>query len=183
MRSYDLATSTVCNTTHSFIYPMLYHDIHRKYMLRLELSDEGAEKYSTILKSLNCDLPGLTDFPVEMSLLPVQEYRFRIARDPNTLLEKIRIFDANLDDRIIELLKLLYKQILCETKLGLEISNILFAIQDSRQEFLLINDDEVMGEVDIDWDSYSWIRDNLADRIEKNSSDTYIFDATWAARL
>jgi hypothetical protein len=69
---------------------MLYHDMQKRLMFWLWLEPGD---------------PDLSSVPFPPNLL--KEYQFRIVTSRNQLIEKIRIFDSALDDRIIEFLKLL----------------------------------------------------------------------------
>jgi CpXC protein len=69
------------------IHPLLYHDPQKRFMLYLWTGPGDLNK-----------------------IMPVEpfssKYRYRTVGSVLALIEKIRLFDANLDDRVIELLKL-----------------------------------------------------------------------------
>ncbi len=73
---------TGCGSVLMFGYSLLYHDMHRHLMISLE--HVGHENRSSL---------GLPD------------YRLRVVRTASQLVEKITVFDADLDDRALEILK------------------------------------------------------------------------------
>lgn len=80
-------TCTQCAWSGPVVYPFLYHDMEKQLMIWLWL--DGGEP------DLNALPPG-----EEM-----KGYRLRFVATQNELLEKILLFDADLDDRVIECLK------------------------------------------------------------------------------
>ncbi len=73
-----------CHKEFEVSYPCLYHDMDKKIMIQFVLENE---------KSTEIDIP--------------KDYVFRIVDSYRQLIEKILIFDSNLDDRYMELYKLL----------------------------------------------------------------------------
>jgi len=78
-----------CQWSTEVVYPLLYHDMEQRVMVYLWPGEE----------SLEMDLSG---FPFMDGFV---EYRFRHVVTRNELLEKIHLFDAGLDDRVVEVLK------------------------------------------------------------------------------
>ena len=79
-----------CGFETEVVYPMLYHDMERKFMIFM-IPDED-ERVPEQMRA---------------SLMPLAEqgYVFRLVRNVNELCEKILIGDADLDDTAVELLK------------------------------------------------------------------------------
>ena len=77
-----------CGRTSRVVHPeLVYHDMRRGYLLQM---DALGKFDAASLQSLETSLPAVT----------------RVVHDSNALLEKVKIFDAELDDRVIEVLKL-----------------------------------------------------------------------------
>lgn len=76
-----------CGWSGDVLYPLLYHDMEQRLMIYL-LPEGG-------------DLGPIPAPP----FAPMQDYRFRRVRTRNELREKILLFDAGLDDRLLECLK------------------------------------------------------------------------------
>lgn len=81
-----------CGVEDEVLYTMLYHDMDRMLMIWLVLDEAEAEAKSTL------------------SGPHTREYQFRFVSTRNQLVEKIRIFESKLDDRVVELLKLKLRQ-------------------------------------------------------------------------
>jgi len=77
-----------CGRTSRVVHPeLVYHDPRRGLLVQM---DALGKFDAASLRSLESSLPPLT----------------RVVRDSNALLEKVKVFDAGLDDRVIEVLKL-----------------------------------------------------------------------------
>lgn len=90
-----------CGSVTNVNYDLLYHQMDDQLMIQVASTDEelrvASESFDKFIDG--SFLPGF-------SLLE-QDYCFRIVRNLNQLREKIYIFDQGLDDRIIEVLKVL----------------------------------------------------------------------------
>ena len=91
---------TSCGSEISLCYPCLYHDAKKKLMIWLLPSNLPNER------ELLDDILA-TNIP--------QGYTSRLVATPLELAEKIAIFDANIDDRIVELCKILMYGDLCDS--------------------------------------------------------------------
>lgn len=86
-----------CGEVSELDYPLLYHDMARQYLVYLV-----SPRYAPDKAALERGLPSEAD---TRSYLEIGPYRFRVVRSLAELVEKIRIFDAGLDDRAIEWVK------------------------------------------------------------------------------
>ena len=103
-KSIFLYTCPSCGETFRLNYPTLYHQMEDLIMIYLVLESE-VEKTCEIF----CEKNALADFHTE-------KYLNRIVTSANEPVEKIHIFDAGKDDRIIELVKLLVANSLLENE-------------------------------------------------------------------
>ena len=82
-------TCKKCGWSGDVVYPLLYHDMEKQLMIWLfpgqNAPDTGALPFAQLMG----------------------DYQFRLVQTKNQLVEKIFIFDANLDDRVIEFYKLM----------------------------------------------------------------------------
>lgn len=88
-----------CGTLNLLQYQTLYHDPSEKLMVWLT---RGSEELEAQVKAAYSKLDGLED------------YTMRFVDDAGSLIEKIKIFDAGLDDRTMEMTKYVTKMELCE---------------------------------------------------------------------
>lgn len=82
-----------CKDVFDIEHEFTYHDPERKYIIWLQLPYEGKTPFQT--------LP-----PYKMFEIAPKEYKYRIVNTREDLAEKIKIFDANLDDKVIETIKI-----------------------------------------------------------------------------
>lgn len=85
-------TCPSCGHSAEVAYPLLYHDMRRQLMIYLVYGGDTK------------DIEGLP-----MGKL-MHGYRFRRVGSRNELLEKVRIFEADFDDRLMELFKLMLRR-------------------------------------------------------------------------
>jgi hypothetical protein len=87
-------TCDACGHQAQVLYPLLYHEMTNGYMVWLipEMQGKAGEPPE--------------ELPAEAMQKLGDGFRFRLVRNLNELIEKILIFDAKLDDRIVELAKL-----------------------------------------------------------------------------
>lgn len=88
-----------CGTMNLIQYQTLYHDPSEKLMIWLT---RGSEELENRVRSAYSKLEGLED------------YTMRFVDDAGSLIEKIKIFDAGLDDLAMEMTKYVTKLELCE---------------------------------------------------------------------
>jgi len=77
-----------CGWSGDVLYPLLYHDMGKHFMIWL-WPDAGE--------------PDTTGMPTDKLK---HEYRFRVVSTRNDLIEKILVLDHNMDDRVVEVVKL-----------------------------------------------------------------------------
>lgn len=157
-----LTTCPNCGKMFYLSYPFLYNDMDSHYMIRYAMKNEEKEKtefqdtVSMFKNELNDKFNGhLT-------------YIFRFVNDYGKLKEKIRIFDRNLDDRIIELYK--YEFVINGYDKELKnLDDIIFLNYEGSvvPVFALIEKDELDGVRAIAFDEMEYLR------LEKEYSDMF----------
>jgi len=136
--------------------------------------------YSSDNNELAKELEALSD-----EILPQfgNNYKLRIVTSNNDLIEKIKILDCNLDDRVMEIYKLYYTTNLVDTNLDFCSKKIYFdydVIKDSM--FFILKDEK--GETplyNIDMKIYNFIRDKYLNNIEEKEYKGFqVIDEQWA---
>lgn len=139
-----------CGTINEFIYPTLYHDRRKKILLRV--SDKKLPVYQ--------QLP----FPVPPPPPPAgRQYCFRDVAGSRELAEKIRIFDAGLNDFKIEAIKLFLQMqyhcfnlnFLCARDSRLSFCSLL---PTSHAEIITVEEQELRKVTDCFGDDFLYIR-------------------------
>jgi len=88
-----------CNARVTFDYGLLYHDMDKRIMIYYKRKEADAKKVADMFLGR-----GIYDVAEDLQ----GKYLYRVVRRKRQLREKIAIFDANLDDRYMELAKLFY---------------------------------------------------------------------------
>lgn len=164
-----------CGAVAGMLYPMLYHDMSKKVMIWF-FTDENstAEAYDTIEfaeKELDAFEEG-------------KKYKYRIVFTPNDLSEKVIIFDNGLDDRVIEVLKLIVSLMVMEQYPDERIEVVYFDVDDNGgYMFKLFTESENMITTNLDMNFYTAITEEYAKMIEKASVKKYVIDQNWAIRI
>ena len=98
----------------------------------------------------------------------------------NQLVEKIQIFDAGKDDRIMELVKLLVTDFLHENNPDKEFDELRFAVDDDGTNILvIINKGEITGAVDID-NMYEFASSHCDDFKDLRDDEDIVINREWS---
>lgn len=164
----------ICGHVSTFEYDCLYHDMNKREMIYL------ITNYSRDNDELAKELEALSD-----EILPQfgNDYKLRIVTSNYDLIEKIKILDCNLDDRVMEIYKLYYITNLVDTNLDFCTKKIYFdydIIKDS-MIFILIDEKGETPLYNIDMKIYNFIRDKYLNNIEKKVYKGFqVIDEQWA---
>ena len=138
-------TCEACGETTHVVYGMLYHDMDQELMISLSRDD----------------VPPLDDLGPLQSYLQdmMKSYRFRLVRTRNELVEKVRIFDAGLDDRVVQLFKVVLRAQLAMADHATEGQLLFYGRVDEdggaqRMEFVLLTDDDQVP-FSVPWAEYA----------------------------
>ncbi len=167
-------TCPICGHISIIEYDCLYHDMNRKEMIYL------ITNYSRDNDELVKEMEALSE-----EILPQfgNDYKLRIVTSNYDLIEKIKIFDCNLDDRVIEMCKLYYISNVIEANSDFRIKNIYFDYDITKDSmiFIVIDDKGVSLSYNIDMKIYSFIRDKYLSNIgEKGRKNFQVIDSQWA---
>ena len=90
-----------CGAVTGILYPFLYHDPANRFMVQLVDSTVTEDPFTGIFDDEDASEQAVRDVVEDMKA----RYSFRTVTTPNELMEKIAIFEAGYDDRVIELMK------------------------------------------------------------------------------
>ena len=95
------------------------------------------------------------------------------------LVEKIQIFDAGKDDRVMELVKLLATDSILKNDPDIEFDELRFAVDDDGTNILvIINKGEITGAVDID-NMYEFASSHCNDFKDLRDDDEIVINREW----
>ena len=158
-----------CGHKSNVNYGLLYHDMTHKAMVYYvdESSVEQTQKtMQDAQKKMGFEISG---------------YRKRIVTDRNSLREKAIIFEHDLDDRIIEIIKVIFYANAREQFPEAGISDVYFLVADDR--YILDFVGEKALSADIPRSLYEKINNDFADRLAKAGDEETVIDFNWAARF
>lgn len=174
-----------CGSEQFVAYSFLYHDMASKLMIYCCQNAEEVDKVRSLYAE---DFTTATDEHGEECAIDTTGYRRRIVIGIDALLEKIRIFENNLDDRVIEIYKiLLYGQMqpqLAALPGGDNIDGVFLDDGlDKSLSLVFIADGQAIGSIPFAQEVYDIIRQQYAPALEKHAKAEPVIDQDWAFDL
>lgn len=174
-----------CGSEQFVAYSFLYHDMNNKLMIYCCQDQEEVDKVRELYAR---DFTTAAAMPGEERAIDTTGYRRRIVIGIDALLEKIRIFDADLDDRIIEIYKiLLYGQMQPQLAAMPGGDNIdgLFLDEgfDKSLSLVFLADGQAKASVPFAQDVYDIIAKEYNDAVNRLAKDEPVIDQDWAFDL
>lgn len=166
-QSIFLYTCPSCGETFRLNYSTLYHQMEDLVMIYLVPESEVEKTYEMFYGE-----NALADYRTE-------KYLYRIVTSANQLVEKIQIFDAGKDDRVMELVKLLATDSILKNDPDIEFDELRFAVDDDGTNILvIINKGEITGAVDID-NMYEFASSHCNDFKDLRDDDEIVINREW----
>lgn len=154
-------TCEECGESTSLIFNCLYHDMEHGLMVWL-MPEAGEQE----LKEMNDTVAQMQAFGMTAE---GQEYRYRVVRTVNELKEKLLIEQENLDDRIIELLKVAYLVQVAENIGEKTVAEIMFDIIDDGYFFTIFYEEESLdpGVIMLDMEAYRAMKEQYGENLSQ----------------
>ncbi len=105
-------------------------------------------------------------------------YRKRIVTNQNALREKAIIFENELDDRVVELIKLLYLVDVQDKFPEVNIVEAYFLVLEGKYIIEFIGEKFLKAEIPLDL--YKSIENNFAERLAAEEENQFMIDVKWA---
>lgn len=157
-----------CGKKTNVNYPTLYHQMEDQIMIYFVHGDQS--------KAIEA-LQKHSGFRFEA------DYRKRVVGTMNAFREKLMIFDAGLDDRVIELMKLFVVSQIHEQDPNVRIQECYFTYDpEGNNTFTVRVQDGRWGGIDFDQATYKAIAEAFKQKLEKTTDDVVI-DTKWALGL
>lgn len=149
-------TCCKCGLSKSVGYPLLYHDMEKRFMVWL--------------------WPGAGDPDLQrMPIAGLKGYRFRLVKSRNELVEKVLIFDDALDDRVVEFLKILLWAQALEGLHPLNGKMLFNGIEQAKGSDMLIRfehlNDDGSESFTASMESYRQLAESLAPRLSDEGAE------------
>lgn len=165
-------TCPKCKKVHYVNYGLLYHQMEKQLMIYYAISKEDEKEIlDTFDKMENGDmLPGMES----------TDYTCRVVHSQNQLREKAYIFDIGLDDRVVEIMKVMTVAHLSQTNPDLEVGDIFLEIIKGKPErFVIRLKNGVLGNSPFSQKVYDAAKAEYIDSKGDGKRD-YIVDMNWA---
>lgn len=140
-------------------YPILVNDMAHDVMIQYTYPD-GIDESEKALESLRKMYSG----------------KLRIVTDQTTLREKVAIFNADLDDRVVELLKAIVLAQVHDQLADKDVQGVYF-IPDDNPRFEIVYE-AGSGFIPVNMEFYTKVRDEFSDVLTQNQD--YYVDREWA---
>ena len=171
-----------CGSEQFVNYSFLYHQMEDKLMIFYCQDEEEVAKVRSLYAD---DFDTALNAQGESETIDTTGYRRRIVIGADNLIEKIRIFDAGLDDRLVEIYKvLLYGQMQAELAAmpGGDVVDDVFVDEqlDGSLNFVFVADGRAVGAVAFSQDVYEVIANQYRDAVERLAPTEPVINQDWA---
>ncbi len=156
---------TKCGHQSNLQYSILYHDMRNNamvYFVHPDAVDETIESLSEWDEKLD---------------IKMDDYRKRVVCDQNALREKAIIFDNGLDDRVVEIIKLMYLANAQDQHPDNEVSAIYLMVNDDELSLQFFAEQPMVAPVPREF--YDKVAREFSDRIEA-AGNSFLVDLDWA---
>ena len=149
----------ICGKVSLIVDPCLYHDMSGQFMVWLSLDEK---------------LPEADGFD------PLSGYTLRWVDSPNSFREKIAILELGLDDRAVEIMKLLLMMQLQRTMEVVEVLFHSFDEQTGAFQFVLVLSDGAEQYVSMGAETYTKVEQDVSERLFTPARRFVRIDMDWA---
>ncbi|MGN0564747.1 MAG: CpXC domain-containing protein [Candidatus Heritagella sp.] len=149
-------------------YAILYHDMAHKGMIYYVAEDAVAETREMIARA------------EKRAALDMSDYTKRIVTSQNALREKAILLEYGLDDRVIEVIKLLYFASACQKFPDASIQGVFFLVAEGKYILDFVGDKPLCAQVPAEL--YMQMREDCAAKLEAGG-DENVIDMNWARKF
>jgi len=161
-------TCPECGAVNTINYCFLYHQMEDSVLIYYANTEEAAEEQYRFVKG--DDMWGMFG----------KDYMIRIVRSYNELLEKLRMIDHGLDDRVVEIYKLLilgdYQKANPDNRKNID---MLYYFHE-KPMIQLTSEGEYVCSAEFSMDAYNKIREEFSPRFPENNREEPFIDRKWA---
>ncbi|QHI71410.1 CpXC domain-containing protein [Aminipila terrae] len=165
-----------CGKKFPITYPCLYHDMGKHLMVYLTSDKESINEMNKIL----------FDSPETFEIQARQGYIYRAVSTVNEMAEKIMIHDMKLDDRVIEIIKMLI--LFKSGNEGMDVDSIAgmfyYPAKDHKHQIVIMFADGKQTFIPIEEELIKETMTNLKDKIEQNTEEGYqAINVEWVSKI
>ena len=162
-----------CGQKIDVVYPCLYHEMENKVMIYYAPGAEAMKDAAAAFEE------GVETVGRERGFDPSQKgYRNRVVGSVFDLQEKIAVFDAGMDDRVVEICKVLIGSDLQETQPEAVFDDLLFYRDGSGGRLALMRNGNAFASVALPMELYTMVENHYRPLIERFGNEKVI-DMEW----
>lgn len=158
-----------CGRTLAVDFPVLYHDPVGRVMIYYARGEEALQTERMFA--------GLKRDPA----FAAQGYVCRVTTDQEALREKAMIFDAGMDDRVMEIIKLTYVLYMRRKRPNERIAGALFVCEEGRELLRTVGGASIESE--LSRELYDQMYEQYKPRLEREEGDRLRVDFDWAVHF
>ncbi len=164
-----------CNAIANIDYGFLYHQMEDQIIIQYVQDEEAFNKAYEVFT-------GESEISREFNTETIFDgYLKRIVVTQNQLREKLAIFDAGLDDRIIEMVKLVYISEMEQNHSELSVDEALMFTNDEGKHIIeFMFEGQGVAAVELDSEIYASVEARMKSRIPDIKEDDIVIDMDWA---
>ncbi len=156
-------------------YPHLYHAMDEEVIIYY-LPDKNEDEIQEAINAFQ--------FQDDFTKGCPENYKKRIVFALADLIEKANIFNAGLDDKIIELMKIFYYVQIKDKNVTDKIAVIRFFVDDNGEMMFLFNsEEEMICTARFSRDMYDILSDRYGTLLQKHSEGNFFIDFNWAYEI
>lgn len=169
-----------CGKSFNIDYPMLYHQMEDQIMIYYVVQEEDIQMVEEQFRG------EFGDVETEITKVLKEDmnlYLYRIVGSQRELMEKIRIFDAGKDDRIVELVKRIISDAVADKNPEQGDVNLYYLEEEGESLFVAVNSKGVLGTVPIPNGMYEDMAEGLREKLpDLRSRSEFRIDRDWASK-
>ena len=169
-----------CGKSYNIDYPMLYHQMEDQIMIYYVVQEEDIQM---VEEQFRGDFGSAESELTKVLKKDMDSYLYRIVGSQRELMEKIRIFDAGKDDRIVELVKRIISDAVADKNPDLRDANLYYLEEDGKSLFVVVNSKGARGTVPIPKGMYEDMAEGVRDKLpDLRSRSEFRIDRAWASK-
>lgn len=169
-----------CGKSFNIDYPMLYHQMEDQIMIYYVVQKEDIQMVEEQFRG------EFGDEETEITKVlkeDMNSYLYRIVGSQRELMEKIRIFDAGKDDRVVELVKRIISDAVADKNPEQGDVNLYYLEEDGESLFVAVNSKGVLGTVPIPNGMYEDMAKGLREKLpDLRSRSEFRINRDWASK-
>lgn len=169
-----------CGADANVNYGFLYHQMEDHIMIYY-VTDE--ESFKTACEMLSSDY-GLDGKAADLGIRAMKGYTNRVVTEQSELLEKITIFDAGLDDRVVEIMKVIFHVQMQQEHSGTDVDRLYF-YQDENGRFGIqfVKEGKVVATAGFERKLYEQVAEDFGSKIRQSGLSEISVNSDWALEI